>query len=65
MSSTSQAENKLQYRTKWDEAIADARRKIKSLNRTIAIFKERKRAGEIWPGDSRQSINNETKTSQI
>jgi len=35
----------------WDEAIRDAKRKIKGLESTIRVFRERKRAGEPWPGE--------------
>ncbi len=38
--------------TKWDEAIADAKKKIKGLEFSIQIFRKRKRAGEPWPGES-------------
>lgn len=38
-------------RTKWDEAISDAKQKIKALKVTIAVYRQRKKAGELWPGD--------------
>jgi hypothetical protein len=40
------------YPTKWDEAIVDARRKIRELKDSIEFFKQRKREKEPWPGDS-------------
>jgi hypothetical protein len=39
-------------RTKWDEAISDAKRKIRELNFTITVYKQRKKAGDRWPGKS-------------
>jgi hypothetical protein len=39
-------------RTKWDEAISDAKRKIKALESTITIYRERKKAGDPWPDAS-------------
>jgi len=38
-------------RNKWDEAIADAKKKIASLRMTISVFELRKAAGDPWPGD--------------
>ncbi len=35
----------------WDRAIADAKERIKSLQLSIEVFKEHKKAGEPWPGD--------------
>ncbi len=35
-----------QKRTKWDEAISDAKRKIKGLQYTIAVYRERKKSGD-------------------
>lgn len=37
------------YPTKWDEAISDAKRKIRGLNETVAFYKLRKKAGDQWP----------------
>jgi hypothetical protein len=42
--------NKERKRTGWDEAISDARRKIRGLEFSIAVFRQRKKAGEPWPG---------------
>jgi len=39
-------------RTKWDEAILDAKRRIKTLESTIVVYRERKKAGDPWPGKS-------------
>jgi hypothetical protein len=39
-------------RTKWDEAISDAKRRIKALESTIAFYKQRKKAGDPWPAVS-------------
>jgi hypothetical protein len=36
---------------KWDEAIADAKEKIRRLRLTIRVYKEHKKAGEVWPGE--------------
>jgi hypothetical protein len=48
MSISCQAQNKA--KTKWDEAIADAKRKIRRLEYTIAVYKKMKRSGDQWPG---------------
>jgi hypothetical protein len=37
----------------WDRAIRDAKKRIKDLQLSIEVFKERKMAGEPWPGDSK------------
>jgi hypothetical protein len=42
-------------RSGWDEAISDAKRKIKGLQFSISIFRQRKRAGEPWPGGETQN----------
>jgi hypothetical protein len=39
-------------RTKWDEAICDAKKRIRALQSTIAFYRQRKKAGDQWPGDS-------------
>jgi hypothetical protein len=39
-------------RTKWDEAISDAKKRIKALKFTITVFRQRKKAGEPWPINS-------------
>jgi len=36
-------------RTKWDEAISDANRKIKALEAAIAFYRKSKKAGDPWP----------------
>lgn len=40
---------KAEESSKWDEAIADAKAKIKRLRSSIAIFEARKTAGDRWP----------------
>jgi len=35
--------------TKWDEAIQDAEKKIRSLRESIAVFRARKASGDKWP----------------
>jgi hypothetical protein len=54
MSTVTQGKNAavLRRKTGWDEAIADAKRKIKELSFSIAVFRARKKAGEPWPGES-------------
>jgi len=39
-----------------DEAISDAKKKIKALQFTITVFRQRKKAGEPWPGESATQI---------
>jgi hypothetical protein len=36
-------------RNGWDQAIADAKAKIKSLRDSIRVFEARKRIGDPWP----------------
>ena len=36
----------------WDAAIRKAKAKIAILTSDIEVFKDMKRAGEPWPGDS-------------
>ena len=56
MPNTRQVTNKLtnKKRNKWDEAIADAKMRIASLKKSIAVFEVRKAAGDHWPGDARR-----------
>lgn len=35
----------------WSLAIADAKRKIKELQFTIKVYSERRKRGEVWPGE--------------
>jgi hypothetical protein len=49
MSITKRKEKMRVYPTKWDEAIADARRKIRKLKESIVYFRERRKAGDPWP----------------
>jgi hypothetical protein len=35
----------------WDQAIADAKRKIKELQFSVRVFTQRRDKGEQWPGD--------------
>ena len=36
----------------WDQAINDAKSKIKQLQYTIKVFRELRDSGEPWPGDN-------------
>jgi hypothetical protein len=36
-------------KSKWDEAIFDAKQKIRGLRNSIRVFEARKKAGEPWP----------------
>ena len=38
--------------TKWDEAIADAKHKIRGLKSSVAFFRRSKKAGDPWPSES-------------
>ena len=44
-----QEKNEQRYETKWDEAIADAKEKIKRLRYSIAVYEQRKLVGDRWP----------------
>lgn len=44
---------------KWDEAINDAKKKIKKLQATIATFEEKKTNGEPWPRTSAYTVTRE------
>jgi hypothetical protein len=48
--SITKVKGKSAKRTKWDEAISDAKKKIKALQFTIAVYKQRKKEREPWPG---------------
>jgi hypothetical protein len=37
------------FQTKWDEAIEDAKEKIRQLHMTIRVYRARKEAGDSWP----------------
>jgi hypothetical protein len=55
MSVNSQAENegkKERVRDGWDQAISDAKKRIKDLQFSISVFRHRKKAGDSWPGES-------------
>jgi hypothetical protein len=36
----------------WDKAILEAQTRIKELQFSISVFRRRKRAGQLWPGQS-------------
>lgn len=36
-------------KTKWDEAIADAKLKIKRLEQAIEVYRKMKKNGDSWP----------------
>ena len=49
--STSQGRKaRLPKGSKWDQAISEAKEKIKELRYTIKVFSELRDAGEPWPG---------------
>jgi hypothetical protein len=52
--SISQIEGSKKSETGWDIAIADAKRKIKELQFSIRVFKERRAQGEYWPAPAPQ-----------
>lgn len=54
MSNTAQVVTKAtkKKRTKWDEAITDAKLKVASLRKTIEVYQVRRDAGDPWPGES-------------
>lgn len=35
----------------WDDAIADAKRRLKDIEFALQVFEERKKNGEPWPGN--------------
>jgi hypothetical protein len=37
----------------WDKAILEAQARIKELQFSISVFQRRKRAGQLWPGQSK------------
>lgn len=41
---------KMKHLAKWDEAIADAKRKITDLRFTVKTYTRMKESGEPWPG---------------
>jgi hypothetical protein len=42
--------------TPWDEAIRDAKLKIRKLQASIRVFRENKKAGETWPGSTGTTV---------
>lgn len=50
MSTTKPRRKSAENPTGWDEAIKDAKAKIKTLRNTIKVYTERKKTGEPWPG---------------
>ena len=40
----------------WGRAIADAKERIKRLEFSIRIFRQRKKAGEKWPAESARQV---------
>jgi len=36
----------------WDQAILDAKEKIRQLRYSIKVYSEQKKAGHPWPGES-------------
>jgi hypothetical protein len=38
----------------WDDAITEAKQKIRALRYTIRVYEARKRAGDPWPGSATQ-----------
>ncbi len=40
-------------KSRWDEAISDAKEKIQGLRYSIRVFEARKKAGEPWPEATR------------
>jgi len=54
--STTEVKKKMRsYPTKWDEAIADARQRIRGLKKTIEFFRQSKKKGESWPNPATQN----------
>lgn len=49
----SQAKNatKTKKLLSWDDAISDIEQRLKDLEFSLRVFKDRKRKGEPWPGD--------------
>jgi hypothetical protein len=35
----------------WDDAIEDAKQRLKDIQFSLKVFQKRKRIGEPWPGD--------------
>ena len=54
MPKTCQGENRPKPKkvSGWDRAIADAKMRIKKLEFSIRVFRQRKKAGEEWTPDS-------------
>ncbi len=53
MPNTSQEKNALRSKkiSGWDDAIEDMQQRIRDLEFSLKVFKDRKRKGEPWPGD--------------
>lgn len=53
---TSQIEQTPLLSTEWNQAIREAKAKIKQLQYTIRVFKELRDAGEPWPRQEDEKI---------
>jgi hypothetical protein len=53
MSATKMQEKNRKKLSGWDQAISDAKTRIKGLKRAIETYRERKKAGDPWPGDKK------------
>ena len=62
MTITSQGKNTRNKRekSKWDEAISDAKQRIRDLQFTIKVYAERRDKGEHWPDDTGEPLSSST-----
>ena len=50
--------------TGWDMAVRDAERRIRALKAALALFKQRRDAGEPWPGTVEASAGGSKKETR-
>jgi hypothetical protein len=40
----------------WDDAIADAKRRLKEIEFALKVFEQGKKSGEPWPGEGNVDV---------
>ena len=51
--------------TGWDTAIEDAKKRIQKLQTVIEVCKEKKAAGEPWPGENGYTVTEKAGTESV
>jgi hypothetical protein len=65
MPNTSQGKNAVRKKiSSWDDAIADVQERIKDLEFSLKVFKDRKKKGEPWPGTEGYTLTQKAGTAK-